>query len=59
MLDRVLDELCAGFYVQFQHDPGLVVLDSLGCDMKVHGDLFGRLPLCKKTENLALRRFYD
>ena len=56
MIGRVLDELGTGFDVQFQHNPGLVVLNRLGCEMKMCGDLFGGLPLCKKTENLALPR---
>ncbi len=56
MLDRVLDELGAGVHVQLQHNPGLVVLNRLACEMKMRGDLLGGLPLCKKTENLALLR---
>ena len=56
MIDRVLDELGTGFDVQFQHNPGLVVLNRLGCEMKMRGDLLGGLPLGKKTENLALPR---
>ncbi len=36
MLDRVLDELGAGLRVQFQHDPGLVVLNCLGRDRSMH-----------------------
>ena len=56
MLDRVLDELGAGLHVQLQHNPGLVVLNRLGCEMKMHCDLFGGLPLGKETENLALLR---
>ncbi len=56
MLDRVMDELGAGLHVQFQHHPGLVVLNCLGCEMKMRGNLFGGLPLCKETENLAMPR---
>ncbi len=36
MIDRVLDELGNGFDVQFQHDPGLVVLNCLGRDRSMH-----------------------
>ncbi len=56
MLDRVLDELGAGIDVQLQHNPGLVVFNCLGCEMKMYSDLFGGLPLGKETENLALLR---
>ncbi len=54
MLDRVLDELGAGIHVQLQHKPGLVVLNRLACEMKMRGNLLSGLPLCKKTENIAL-----
>ncbi len=36
MIDRVLDELGTGFNVQFQHDPGRVVLNCLGRDRSMH-----------------------
>ena len=57
MLDRIGDELGAGVHVQLQHHPGLVVLNRLGCEMKMRGYFFGGLPLRQETENLTLLRF--
>ena len=56
MLDRIEDELSDGLHVQLQHDLVLVVLNGLGCEVKMHCDLFGCLASCKETENFAMLR---
>ncbi len=45
MLDRELDELGAGLHVQLPHDLVLVVLNGLGCEVKMRCYLFGCLAI--------------